>query len=118
MDVYKLFFFFFLMIRRPPRSTLFPYTTLFRSLMWLGEQITQRGIGNGVSLLITIGILADIPSAAVATYQLFFAPIGVAQLGLPQGAMMVALFLIVTTGIIAITQGQRKIPVQYAKRVV
>ncbi|HEY0862889.1 MAG TPA: preprotein translocase subunit SecY [Lacunisphaera sp.] len=87
-------------------------------LMWLGEQITQRGIGNGVSLLITVGILADIPGAAVATYQLFFAPVGVAQLGLPQGIMMVALFLIVTMGIIAVTQGQRKIPVQYAKRVV
>jgi preprotein translocase subunit SecY len=87
-------------------------------LMWLGEQITQRGIGNGVSLLITVGILADIPGAAVATYQLFFAPIGVAKLGLPQGLMMVALFGIVTMGIIAVTQGQRKIPVQYAKRVV
>ncbi|MCZ2153819.1 MAG: hypothetical protein LC114_07960 [Bryobacterales bacterium] len=46
-------------------------------LMWLGEQITQRGIGNGVSILITIGILADIPGAAAATYRLFFAPIGV-----------------------------------------
>jgi preprotein translocase subunit SecY len=46
-------------------------------LMWLGEQITQRGIGNGVSLLITMGILADIPGAAAATYQLFFAPVGV-----------------------------------------
>ncbi len=87
-------------------------------LMWLGEQITQRGIGNGVSLLITVGILADIPGAAVATYQLFFAPVGVAQLGLPQAVMMIALFLIVTMGIIAVTQGQRKIPVQYAKRVV
>ena len=87
-------------------------------LMWLGEQITQRGIGNGVSLLITVGILADIPGAAVATYQLFFAPVGVAKLGLPQGVMMVGLFLIVTMGIILVTQGQRKIPVQYAKRVV
>lgn len=87
-------------------------------LMWLGEQITQRGIGNGVSLLITVGILADVPGAAMATYQMFFAPVGVAQLGLPQGVMMLALFLIVTMGIIAVTQGQRKIPVQYAKRVV
>jgi preprotein translocase subunit SecY len=87
-------------------------------LMWLGEQITQRGIGNGVSLLITIGILSDIPGAAYSTYQLFFAPVGVAKLGLPQGVMMFALFIIVTMGIIAVTQGQRKIPVQYAKRVV
>ncbi len=87
-------------------------------LMWLGEQITQRGIGNGISLLITIGILADIPGAAVATYQLFFAPVGVAKLGLPQGVMMIALFVVVIMGIILVTQGQRKIPVQYAKRVV
>ncbi|KXU35092.1 preprotein translocase subunit SecY [Cephaloticoccus primus] len=87
-------------------------------LMWLGEQITQRGIGNGVSLLITVGILADIPAAATATYQLFFAPIGVARLGLPQAIVMILLFLAVTMGIIMVVQGQRKIPVQYAKRVV
>lgn len=88
-------------------------------LMWLGEQITQRGIGNGVSLLITIGILADLPGAASQTYQLFFRPVGTgASLGLPQALIMVALFVIVTMGIIAVVQGQRKIPVQYAKRVV
>jgi preprotein translocase subunit SecY len=87
-------------------------------LMWLGEQITQRGIGNGVSLLITIGILADVPGAAYSTYQMFFAPVGVAKLGLPQAVLMITLFVIVIMGIIAVTQGQRKIPVQYAKRVV
>ena len=88
-------------------------------LMWLGEQITQRGIGNGVSLLITVGILADIPNAAVATYNLFFRPVGTGQsLGLPQAAVMILLFVAVTMGIIMVVQGQRKIPVQYAKRVV
>ncbi len=87
-------------------------------LMWLGEQITQRGIGNGVSLLITVGILADIPGAAKATYQLFFAPIGVAKLGPIEGVVMIGLFILVTMGIIMVVQGQRKIPVQYAKRVV
>ena len=88
-------------------------------LMWLGEQITQRGIGNGVSLLITVGILADIPGAAVQTYKLFFKPVGTGpSLGLPQAAIMIALFIIVTMGIIMVVQGQRKIPVQYAKRVV
>lgn len=87
-------------------------------LMWLGEQITQRGIGNGVSLLITIGILQDIPGAATATYQLFFAPIGVAKLGPIEGLVMVGLFVLVTMGIIMVVQGERKIPVQYAKRVV
>ena len=88
-------------------------------LMWLGEQITQRGIGNGVSLLITVGILADIPNAAVATYDLFFRPVGTGQsLGLPQAVVMGVLFVAVTMGIIMVVQGQRKIPVQYAKRVV
>jgi preprotein translocase subunit SecY len=87
-------------------------------LMWLGEQITQRGIGNGISLLITVGILADLPGAVAATYRLFFAPIGVARLGLPQGMLMLVLLLAVTAGIVAVTQAQRKIPVQYAKRVV
>jgi preprotein translocase subunit SecY len=88
-------------------------------MMWLGEQITQRGIGNGVSLLITIGILADIPGAAMATYELFAAPVGSgARLGVIEGVLMLALFLTVTMVIIAVTQAQRKIPVQYAKRVV
>jgi preprotein translocase subunit SecY len=72
-----------------------------------------------VSLLITVGILADIPGAAQQTYRLFFRPVGTgASLGLPQAIIMVALFVIVTMGIIAVVQGQRKIPVQYAKRVV
>jgi preprotein translocase subunit SecY len=88
-------------------------------LMWLGEQITQRGIGNGVSLLITVGILADIPGAAAQTYQLFFRPVGTGpNLGAPQAVIMVVLFLAVVMGIIMVVQGQRKIPVQYAKRVV
>jgi len=99
------------------QSTIF-MTAGTMLLMWLGEQITQRGIGNGVSLLITVGILADIPGAAMSTYQLFFAPVGVAKLGAIEGVMMLALFVAVTMGIIAVTQGQRKIPVQYAKRVV
>jgi preprotein translocase subunit SecY len=87
-------------------------------LMWLGEQITQHGIGNGISLLITVGILADLPGAVVATYRLFFAPVGVTRLGLPEGVLMLFLLLAVTAGIVAVTQAQRKIPVQYAKRVV
>lgn len=89
-------------------------------LMWLGEQITVRGIGNGVSILITIGILADVPGAAMQTYRMFVQPVGTGapSLGAAQAVMMIALFLIVTMGIIAVVQGQRKIPVQYAKRVV
>ena len=86
--------------------------------MWLGEQITQRGIGNGISLLITVGILADLPAAAALTYRMFFAPVGVKSLGVPEAILMVALLFFAIAGIVAITQAQRKIPVQYAKRVV
>lgn len=88
-------------------------------LMWIGEQITQRGIGNGVSLLITIGILADLPGAVSQAYQLFTAPAGSeAALNAPQGFLLLTLFIVAIAGIVAITQAQRKIPVQYAKRVV
>ncbi|HYC99887.1 MAG TPA: preprotein translocase subunit SecY [Phycisphaerales bacterium] len=88
-------------------------------MMWLGEQITQRGIGNGVSLIITVGILADIPGAAKSLYDLLRAPVGAAsRISVPEMAIMVALFVLVIMFIISITQAQRKIPVQYAKRVV
>ncbi len=87
-------------------------------LVWLGDQITQKGVGNGVSLLITVGILADLPAATVMTYRLFRAPVGEKSLGLPQGLMMLFLLFVVIAGIVMMTQGQRKIPVQYAKRVV
>lgn len=88
-------------------------------LMWLGEQITQRGVGNGTSIIITIGILADLPSALALLGQLFFpSTIGVESLGLPQGILMLGLLFISIAGIVAITQAQRKIPVQYAKRMV
>ncbi len=88
-------------------------------LMWLGEQITNRGIGNGISILITVGILADLPSAVVLTYRLFTAPVGeTAQLGLGEGILMLLFLFLVIAGVVMVTQATRKIPVQYAKRVV
>ena len=88
-------------------------------LMWIGEQMTQRGIGNGISLLITIGILSDLPGAIGLAVQLFTAKADVeAQLGVGQGILLLVLFVAVTAGIVAMTQALRKIPVQYAKRVV
>src|ERR1700677_2935419 len=72
-------------------------------MMWLGEQITQRGIGNGVSLLITVGILATLPGAAAQTYQFFFGPVGTNNgHGLPLAALMVVLFFAVPLGIILV----------------
>jgi preprotein translocase subunit SecY len=88
-------------------------------LMWLGEQITQRGIGNGVSLLITVSILSNIPGTASAVYHLFIRPVGTSRgAPIPMAVLMIVLFVAVTMGIIMIVQGQRKIPVQYAKRIV
>jgi preprotein translocase subunit SecY len=95
-------------------------TTGTMVLTWLGEQITQNGIGNGISLLITVGILADLPRAMIMTYQMFFTPIGadIPRLGVPHAAVMILLLLGVVAAVVAITQAQRKIPVQYAKRMV
>lgn len=89
-------------------------------LVWLGEQITQKGIGNGISLLITVGIIAQLPAAVVSAYQMFVAPVGSTgpQLDVFEGVLMLVLLFTVTAGLVAITQAQRKIPVQYAKRVV
>ena len=87
-------------------------------LMWLGEQITQRGIGNGISLLITVGILADLPKALHDAYALVFLAEAGDKMVIVKALLMVGLFLLVVCGIIAVTQAQRKIPVQYAKRMV
>ncbi|HYG22420.1 MAG TPA: preprotein translocase subunit SecY [Verrucomicrobiae bacterium] len=88
-------------------------------LMWLGEQITERGIGNGISLIITIGILAEIPSAIQGLRDLFFASGDTEARGNIGHAIALLLLLAgVIAGVIAITQAQRKIPVQYAQRAV
>lgn len=90
-------------------------------LMWLGEQITDRGIGNGVSLVITIGILARFPNAFRGLYDMFTAH---GDVDAPQhniwttGPVLLVLLVIVVGGVIAITQAQRKIPVQYASRMI
>jgi preprotein translocase subunit SecY len=94
-------------------------TTGTMLLMWLGEQITDRGIGNGVSLVITIGILARLPQAVVGVGDMFHKGAGAeAKFNLGHGAALVLLLAGVIAGIIAITQAQRKVPVQYAQRAV
>lgn len=88
-------------------------------LMWLGEQITERGIGNGVSLVITIGILARLPRAAQDAWYMFFPPEGLERhFNFLHAVALVFLLLAVTAAVIAVTQAQRKIPVQYAQRAV
>jgi preprotein translocase subunit SecY len=88
-------------------------------IMWLGEQIQEYGIGNGMSLIITAGIVSRIPTALYQLWALFspFAP-EKAQLDPFTLIIMIALLIGVVVSVIVVTQGQRKIPVQYAKRVV
>ncbi len=83
-------------------------------IMWLGEQIDDRGIGNGISLIIFIGIIARLPQALMAEFQQFT----VGQRGLLAEIMLVALALAIIYFVVLLTEGTRKIPVQYAKRVV
>lgn len=90
-------------------------------LTWLGEQITQRGVGNGVSLLITVGILSGLPQSVYLFVKMFAAPIGVdesMQFGGLQCVLMLVLLFVVVAAMVAVTQAQRKIVVQYAKRLV
>mgnify|MGYP002622285371 CR=1 FL=1 len=80
-------------------------------LMWLGELISEQGIGNGISLLIFVGIVAQIPTVAVQTYQTYTPDLLVSYIGF----LIVA--LVVIAGVVFITEGQRNIPVSYAKRI-
>src|SRR5437773_6227799 len=88
--------------------------------MWLGDQITERGIGNGISLIITIGIVARLPAALAQAWKTFVpsGQTGSSQVNPMVLVLLVFLLIVVIASVIAITQGVRKITVQYAKRVV
>jgi len=83
-------------------------------IMWLGEQITERGIGNGISLIIFAGIVARMPTAIGNTFRL----VSTGEMGIFPVVVLLVLMIGVVAFIIFIEQGQRRIPVQYAKRVV
>jgi preprotein translocase subunit SecY len=83
-------------------------------IMWLGEQITERGIGNGISLVIFAGIVARFPNAVLSTFRLVQAN----ELSIFSVLFLVAGMIAVVGIIVFIERGQRKLPVQYAKRVV
>lgn len=100
-------------------ETLILLTTGTMMLMWLGEQITERGIGNGVSLIITIGIVASMPGAVGQVKEMFWPGEGVERThGLVEAVVMILMIVMVIAVVIAVTQAQRKIPVQYAQRAV
>ncbi|RLB02612.1 MAG: preprotein translocase subunit SecY [Deltaproteobacteria bacterium] len=83
-------------------------------LMWLGEQITERGIGNGISLIIFAGIVANMPQAAMNTFRLMRA----GEINLFFSLFLVVLMVAVVAFIIFMETSQRRIPIQYAKRIV
>ena len=90
-------------------------TTAAMLLMWLGEQITDRGIGNGISLIITVNIIGSLPAALAMAFNMFkndaaFGPFHLLTL--------IIMIVVVIAGTVSLTQAVRKIPVQYAKRVV
>ena len=82
-------------------------------LMWLGEQITEKGIGNGISLIIFAGIVSRLPDGIYVIYQYFEA----GTVGLFKLLLFLTIAIAMIVLVIAIQQGQRRIPVQYAKRV-
>jgi len=94
--------------------TVLTLTTGTAFIMWLGEQISERGIGNGISLIIYAGIVVGFPNAVVKTFQDW----QTGQLGLIPIAILVALMMAVVAGIVFVERAQRKIPIQYARRVV
>lgn len=83
-------------------------------IMWLGEQITERGIGNGISLIIFAGIVARMPSAIGNTFRLM----RTGEMGAFLVLVLVVLMVVIVGIIIFVERGQRRIPVQYAKRIV
>lgn len=95
-------------------STILILTAGTVFLMWLGEQITERGLGNGISLIIFIGIIDRFPYAILDEYQM----ISQGTRSLVVEIVVVSFMVLVIAGVILVTQGTRRIPVQYAKRVV
>src|SRR5438132_1841991 len=98
--------------------TVVSLTTGTLLLMWLGDQITERGIGNGISLIITIGIVARLPAALAQAWKTFVpsAETGTSQVNPAILVLMVAFLFLVIASVIAITQAVRMITVHYAKR--
>ena len=94
--------------------TVISLTTGTAFIMWLGEQITERGIGNGISLIIFAGIVAGLPDAVWQTWQL----VNIGRISTLTLILVAAVVFLVIAFIVYCERGQRRLPVQYAKRVV
>ena len=87
-------------------------------LMWLGEQITSRGIGNGISLLIFIGIISGLPSGITTIWNLIMPSSGFSTTGLLISLGIVIGAILLVAGVVFVQQAERRVPVQYSKKVV
>jgi preprotein translocase subunit SecY len=94
--------------------TIITFTSGTIFIMWLGEKITERGIGNGISLIIFIGIIARFPQGVMDEARMVLG----GQRSIIVELIVIALMIVVIAAIVAVTRAQRKVPVQYAKRVV
>lgn len=94
--------------------TIITFTCGCIFIMWLGEQITEKGIGNGISLIIFIGIIARFPDAVIQEVQMVF----YGSRGFFIEVVMVALMIGVIAAVILVTRAQRKVPVQYPRKVI
>lgn len=87
-------------------------------LMWLGEQITDKGIGNGISIIIFIGIISSLPSVVTTLWGLIMTDSGFSTTGLLMALGIIIGAIILVAGVIFVQQAERRVPVQYAKKVV
>jgi preprotein translocase subunit SecY len=94
--------------------TVLTLTTGTAFIMWLGEQITERGIGNGMSLIIFAGIVSGLPRAVITTFD----QLRTGQMGLIRLLLLLVMMVVVVGAIIFMERGQRRVTVQYAKRLV
>ncbi len=87
-------------------------------LMWLGEQITNKGIGNGISIIIFIGIISGLPSGITTIWNLIFTSTGFNTVGLITALGIIIGALLLVAGVVFVQQAERRVPVQYSKKVV
>lgn len=87
-------------------------------LMWLGEQITSKGVGNGISMIIFVGIISGLPTTAKTIYSLVITSSGFSTTGLLLALGIIIGAIILIAGVVFVTEAERRVPVQYAKKVV
>ena len=87
-------------------------------LMWLGDQITNKGIGNGISMIIFVGIISRLPSGIVTLWNIIVTETGVNTVGIVTALAIIIGAILLVAGVVFVQQAERRVPVQYAKKVV